>query len=117
MDPASAVFGIVSGVIELYRVVKTTYELYTDIKDFPSTYQELYFCFQIERKRVELWGENAFSEDRKREIEESPSYESLWRFIETILHRILEAFSEAGAKIGAYGDSTNEGLLGELHEN
>lgn len=112
MDPASAVFGIVTGVGELYRVVKATYDLYLDVRDFPSSYQELYFCFQIERQRVELWGIHVLSDQQRSELEAShnPSDVNLWKLFQTILHQILSAFHEAGARLGSYRELADESL-------
>ena len=62
MDGLSAGLGIVSGVIQSYTAVVAAYDLYLDVTDFPSTYQDIRIGFMIERYRLELWASEIISE-------------------------------------------------------
>ena len=58
-DPVSLTFGIagvVGSVIQGYNAVMSAYNLYLEVKDVPSEYEDLRMGLLLEHQRLELWG-------------------------------------------------------------
>lgn len=104
MEAASVALGIVPVVVEIYKAVEAAYDLYLKIRDFPSTFEELHICLQIERYRLTLWGAHMLSEHQQEALKTSQSDLKLWRLFYSIFQKILGAFNEAGQIVGVYGD-------------
>ena len=119
MDAAGLALGVIAAVVEIYKVVEAAYDLYLEVKDFPSTYQELYVCLQIERHRLELWGSHVLSVHEQEHIKTSPSDLKLWKLFQSILRKILDAFHDATQKMGSHVEQVDmtrrEGFAGGPH--
>lgn len=62
MDGVSFGLGVVSTVIQTYTAVVAAYDVYLEVTEFPSTYQDIRIGFLIERYRLELWANEIISE-------------------------------------------------------
>ena len=62
MDGVSFGLGVVSTVIQTYTAVVAAYDVYLEVTEFPSTYQDIRIGFLIERYRLELWASEIISE-------------------------------------------------------
>lgn len=111
--------GIVSAVIQTYSAVTTAYDVYLDVKEFPSEYQELRMGLLIERYKLELWANHVLSEGERERVKVSRRYWPLWKIFESIFTQILEAFQEGNQTMDEYGRHTglpkNDGLSGKFH--
>ncbi|MCJ1276534.1 hypothetical protein MMC21_004340 [Puttea exsequens] len=103
MDPISAGLGIVTGVISLYGLVTTSYDLCLDVKEIPSTYHELRMGLIIERKKLELWAASVLSDHEQERVKLSPKDWGLWKIFELIFAKMLEAFEESHQTMESLG--------------
>lgn len=127
-DPISLTFGIagvVGSVIQTYNAVMSAYDLYLEVKDVPSEYEDLRMGLLLEHQRLELWGSHVLAEyyDEQNRSQLSQKHITTWRTMEWIFGRIKEAFIENnqilddyGQHIGlpAQGDSSVSELIGRL---
>lgn len=119
MDPAGLGLGIVAAVVQTYTAVTAAYDLYLEVKDFPSTYQELRMGLLIERYKLELWASHVLSENEQNRVKLSMSSRDwgLWKLFESIFHKILETFQEHNEIMEDYGQQTGlpkkDGLSGK----
>ena len=108
--------GVVSAVIQTYSAITTAYDVYLDVKDFPSAYQELRMGLLIERYKLELWANHVLSNEEQERVRYSRSYWPLWKLFESIFIQILEAFEEGNQTMEDYGQHTglpkNDGVSG-----
>ncbi|KAM0798968.1 prion-inhibition and propagation-domain-containing protein [Usnea florida] len=118
MDPASAGLGIVAAVIQIYNAVTTAYNLYLEIQDFPSTYQEMRMGLLIERYRLQLWASHVLSEYEQNRVRTSMSSNEwgLWKLFESIFNKILETFQEHNEIMESYGQQTGVAKKDELSD-
>ena len=116
MDPISIGIGLVSGVIQIYGAVTAAYDMYLEVVDFPTAYQELRMGLMIERYRLVLWGRHVLAE-YEHDQHRLPAQEfGLWKLFEAIFTKILVAFRENNQAMENYGAHTGlprqEGLSG-----
>ena len=115
MDAAGLGLGIVAAVVELYKVIEGAYALCHEIKQFSTSYHELYLCMEIERWRFKLWGQHTLSEGHLEEAKTSASELKLFELFELILQKIHDTFSESGHVMGKYGEHVpSENKNGEV---
>lgn len=109
--------GVVSAVIQTYTAITAAYDVYLDVKEFPSAYQELRMGLLIERYKLELWANHVLSEEEQERVKISRTYWPLWKLFESIFTQILEAFQEGNQTMEDYGQHTglpkNDGLSGK----
>ena len=113
-DPVSLTFGVVGvvgSVIQTYNAVMSAYNLYLDVKDVPSEYQDLRMGLLLEHQRLELWGSHVLAEyvDEQNRSKLSQKHISTWQTMEWIFGRIMEAFVENNQILDDYGQQL--GLL------
>ena len=106
MEPVGLGLGVVSAVLQTYTAVITAYDLYLEVKDFPSTYQELRMGLLIERYKFELWARHVLSEHEQDRIKMSSPDWGLWKLFESIFNKILETFEEHDDIMETYGQDT-----------
>lgn len=118
MDGAGLGLGIVAAVMQTYKTVIATYDLYLGIVEFPLTYQELRMGLLIERYRLELWGNHVLSEHEQERVRPSQKDLGLWKLFEWIFLRIHEAFQEINRVMEGYGQHTappvRDGISGNV---
>ncbi len=116
MDPASLGLGVVAAVIQTYTAVTAAYDLYLEVQDFPSTYQELRMGLVIERYRLQLWASHVLSEHEQNRVRASMSSGEwgLWKLFESIFNKILETFQEYNEIMENYGQQTGLAKKDEL---
>lgn len=107
-DPVSLTFGIagvVGSVIQTYSAVMSAYELYLEVKDVPSEYEDLRMGLLLEHQRLELWGSHVLAEyfDEQNRYKLSQKHITTWRMMEWIFYRIREAFVENSQILDDYG--------------
>ena len=107
-DPVSLTFGVigvVGSVIQTYNAVMSAYNLYLDVKDVPSEYQDLRMGLLLEHQRLELWGNHVLAEyfDEQSRSKLSQKHISTWQTMEWIFGRIMEAFIENNQILDDYG--------------
>lgn len=107
-DPVSLTFGIlgvVGSVIQTYNAVMSAYNLYLDVKEVPSEYQDLRMGLLLEHQRLELWGSHVLAEyfDERNRSKLSPKHITTWQTMEWIFGRIKEAFVENDQILDDYG--------------
>lgn len=107
-DPVSLTFGIlgvVGSVIQTYNAVMSAYNLYLDVKDVPSEYQDLRMGLLLEHQRLELWGSHVLAEyfDERNRSRLSQKHVTTWQTMEWIFGRIMEAFVENNQILDDYG--------------
>jgi hypothetical protein len=102
---------IIVAVQQLYGASVAAYNLYLDVRDFPSSYLQLRLGLVIERQRLQLWAREMITK------EQSPQDDALWRLIKTILVRILNTLEGSTRTIEEYeqdaGFPEMAGLLGD----
>ncbi|KAI9857116.1 MAG: hypothetical protein M1813_008607 [Trichoglossum hirsutum] len=105
---------IIVAVQQLYGASVAAYNLYLDVRDFPSSYLQLRLGLVIERQRLQLWAREMITK------EQSPQDDALWRLIKTILVRILNTLEGSTRTIEEYeqdaGFPEMAGLLGDPEE-
>jgi len=94
--------GVVSAVIQTYSAVTTAYDTYLGIKEFPSAYQELRVGLLIERYKLELWANQALSEEEQERAKLSQKYWPLWELLDSIFNQMLEAFRRGDQTMETY---------------
>lgn len=107
-DPVSLTFGItgvIGSVIQTYNAVMSAYELYLEVKDVPSEYQDLRMGLLLEHQRLELWGNHVLAEyhDEANRSKLSQKHITTWRTMEWIFGRIRDAFIENNQILDEYG--------------
>ena len=109
--------GVVSAVIQTYSAITAAYDVFLDVKEFPSAYQELRMGLLIERYKLELWANHVLSQAEQERVKVSRSYWPLWNLFKSIFSQILEAFQEGNQTMEDYGQYTglprNDGLSGK----
>ena len=107
---------MVAAVIQTYGAVTAAYDLYLEVKDFPSTYQELRMGLLIERTKLDLWASQVLSDHEKDRVKMSSRDWGLWKLFESIFNKILETFQEHSDIMDNYGQQTGlpnkDGLSG-----
>ena len=106
MDPAGLGLGVVAAVVQIYTAVTAAYDLYLEVKDFPSTYQELRMGLLIERYKLDLWASHVLSEHEQDRVKMSSRDWGLWKLFESIFNKILECFEEYNETMENYGQHT-----------
>ena len=96
-DPASISFGVVGvvgSVVQIYKGVMSTYDLYLEVRDVPSEYKDLRMGLLLEHQRLELWGRHVLAEYKdERNLYNIPEKDiAIWETMEWIFGRIKEAF-------------------------
>lgn len=127
-DPVSltlGIAGVVGSVIQAYNAVMTAYDLYLEVKDVPSEYEDLRMGLLLEHQRLELWGSHVLAEYSQEQNRSrlSQKHITTWRTMEWIFSRIREAFIENNQILDDYGqqmglptqgDSSAFDLIGRL---
>ena len=121
-DPFSLTFGIagvVGSVIQTYNAVMSAYELYLEVKDVPSEYEDLRMGLLLEHQRLELWGSHVLAEyyDEQRRSKLSQKHINTWRTMEWIFSRIREAFIENNQILEDYGQQLGLPAQGDSSGN
>ena len=121
-DPVSLTFGIagvVGTVIQTYNAVMSAYDLYLEIKDVPSEYQDLRMGLLLEHQRLVLWGNHVLSEyyDEQNRSKLSQKHINTWRTMEWIFGRIKQAFLENSLVLEEYGEKLDLPSQGESSGN
>ncbi|KAH0552995.1 hypothetical protein GP486_006809 [Trichoglossum hirsutum] len=103
---------IVLAVQQLCGAAVAAYNLYLDVRDFPSSYLQLRLGLVIERQRLQLWAREIISQ------EQPPQDEALWRLFKLILARILGTLEGSTRTMEEYeldaGFPEMAGLSGDL---
>ena len=107
-DPVSLTFGIagvVGTVIQTYNTVMAAYDLYLEVKDVPSEYEDLRMGLLLEHQRLELWGSHVLAEyyDEQNRSKLSQKHINTWKTMEWIFGRIKDAFIENNQILDDYG--------------
>ena len=107
-DPVSLTFGVVgvvSSVIQTYNAVMSAYDLYLEVKEVPSEYENLRMGLLLEHQRLELWGSHVLAEyyDERNRSKLSQKHITTWKTMEWIFGRIREAFIENSQILDDYG--------------
>ena len=107
-DPVSltlGIAGVVGTVIQTYNAVMSAYDLYLEVKDVPSEYQDLRMGLVLEHQRLDLWGNHVLSEyyDEQNRSKLSQKHINTWRTMEWIFGRIQQAFVENSQILDDYG--------------
>ena len=107
-DPVSltlGIAGVVGSVIQTYNAVMAAYDLYLEVKDVPSEYQDLRMGLLLEHQRLELWGSHVLAEyyDEQNRFKLSQKHINTWRTMEWIFGRIREAFIENSLILDDFG--------------
>lgn len=121
-DPVSVtlgVAGVVGSVIQIYNAVMSAYDLYLEVKDVPSEYEDLRMGLLLEHQRLELWGSHVLAEyaDEQNRIKLSQKQVSTWRMMEWIFNRIKEAFIENNQILDDFGQQTGLPAQGDYSGN
>lgn len=121
-DPVSLAFGIagvVGTVIQTYNAVMSAYDLYLEVKDVPSEYQDLRMGLVLEHQRLDLWGNHVLSEyyDEQNRSKLSQKHINTWRTMEWIFGRIKQAFVENSQILDDYGQQLNLPSQGDSSGN
>lgn len=90
-------------VVQTYRAVLSAYNLYVNIKDFPSTYLDLHFSFRIEKFRLTQWGEHMLSEVEQKRLEQSEQDIGLWQLFQVVVDKMWKIFQENSELLDDYG--------------
>ena len=109
-DPVSlslGIAGVVGTVIQTYNAVMSAYDLYLEVKDVPSEYQDLRMGLLLEHQRLDLWGNHVLSEyyDEQNRSKLSQKHINTWRTMEWIFGRIQQAFVENSQILDDYGSA------------
>lgn len=121
-DPVSltlGIAGVVGSVIQAYNAVMSAYDLYLEIKDVPSEYEDLRMGLLLEHQRLELWGSHVLAEyhDERNRSRLSQKHVTTWRTMEWIFSRIREAFIENNQILDDYGQQMGLPAQGESSGN
>ena len=121
-DPVSLTFGIagvVGSVIQAYNAVMSAYDLYLEVKDVPSEYEDLRMGLLLEHQRLELWGSHVLAEysEEWNRSKLSQKHITTWRTMEWIFSRIREAFIENNTILDDYGQQLGLPVQGDLSGN
>ena len=121
-DPVSLTFGIagvIGTVIQTYNAVMSAYDLYLQVKDVPSEYQDLRMGLLLEHQRLDLWGNHVLSEyyDEQNRSKMSQKHINTWRTMEWIFGRIKQAFVENSQILDGYGQQLNLPSQGDSSGN
>ncbi|KAF6226626.1 hypothetical protein HO173_012456 [Letharia columbiana] len=117
-DPVSltlGIAGVVGSVIQAYNAVMSAYDLYLEIKDVPSEYEDLRMGLLLEHQRLELWGSHVLAEyhDERNRSRLFQKHITTWRTMEWIFSRIREAFIENNQILDDYGQQMGLPAQGE----
>ena len=121
-DPVSlslGIAGVVGTVIQTYNAVMSAYDLYLEVKDVPSEYQDLRMGLLLEHQRLDLWGNHVLSEyyDEQNRSKLSQKHINAWRTMEWIFGRIQQAFLENSQILDDYGQQLNLPSQGDSSGN
>ena len=121
-DPVSLTFGIagvVGSVIQAYNAVMSAYDLYLEVKDVPSEYEDLRMGLFLEYQRLELWGSHVLAEYSEEQTRSKLSQKHIktWRTMEWIFCRINEAFIENNQILDDYGQQLGLPAQGDSSGN
>lgn len=121
-DPVSLTFGVagvVGSVIQIYGAVMSAYNLYLEVKEVPSEYQDLRMGLLLEHQRLELWGSHVLAEyyDEQNRSMLSQKHINTWRTMEWIFGRIREAFIENNQILDDYGQQLGLPAQGDSSGN
>ena len=111
-DPVSltlGIAGVIGTVIQTYNAVMSAYDLYLEVKDVPSEYQDLRMGLLLEHQRLDLWGNHVLSEyyDEQNRSKLSQKHINTWRTMEWIFARIKQAFVDNSQILDDYGQQLN----------
>jgi hypothetical protein len=109
--------GAVSAVLQTYGAVASAYDVYLDLKEFPTAYQELRVGLLIERYRLELWANQVLSEEEQEQAKLSRKYWPLWELLNLIFHKMLEAFRTGDHTMEKYGQRMGSSNIVESSGN
>ena len=117
-DPVSLTFGIagvVGTVIQTYNTVMAAYDLYLEVKDVPSEYEDLRMGLLLEHQRLELWGSHVLAEysDEQTRSRLSQKHINTWKTMEWIFGRIRDAFIENNQILDDYGQQLGLPIQGD----
>ena len=118
-DPASVVFGVVGvvgSVVQIYNVVMSAYDLYLDVKDVPSEYENLRMGLLVEHQRLELWGNHVLAEyhDPRNRYKIPEKHENTWETMGWIFGRIEQVFLENNQILENFGHQTGLPSQGDI---
>ena len=121
-DPVSLTFGVagvVGTVIQTYNAVMSAYNLYLEVKDVPSEYQDLRMGLLLEHQRLELWGNHVLGEysDEQNRSRLSEKHINTWKTMEWIFGRIRQAFIENNQILDDYGQQLGLPAQGDSSGN
>ena len=110
-DPASLAFGIVGvvgSVIQTYNVAMAAYNMYLEVKDVPSEYEDLRMGLLLEHQRLELWGSHVLAEyhDERNRSKVPEKHITTWEIMRWIFNRINEAFTKNNQILEEFGQQT-----------
>lgn len=110
---------VVTAAIQSYTAVETAYDAYLNVKEFPSTYQELRLGLLIERYRLELWANHVLSKEKQEEVKLCQEYWPLWKIFESIFCLMIKAFQDSDQSMENYAQNMglprHDGLSGDFH--
>ena len=118
-DPVSltlGIAGVVGTVIQTYNAVMSAYDLYLEVKEVPSEYEDLRMGLLLEHQRLELWGNHVLAEyyDERSRARLSQKHISTWRMMEWIFNRIKDAFMENNQILDDFGQHAGLQAQGDL---
>ncbi|KAI9796493.1 MAG: hypothetical protein M1833_006161 [Piccolia ochrophora] len=102
MDPASLGIGIAATVLQLYTALTNAYDLYLEVRTFPSAYREIRLALLIERQRLELWGSKMLQDRQQKEAERSSQDVALWKLFEGVFRAMMSAFEGSNRTMEEY---------------
>lgn len=121
-DPVSltlGIVGVVGSVIQTYNAVMSAYDLYLEVKDVPSEYEDLRMGLLLEHQRLELWGSHVLAEyyDEENRFKLAKKHIHTWRTMDWIFNRIRDAFMENNQILDDYGQQMGLPAQGDSSGN
>ena len=118
-DPVSltlGIAGVVGTVIQTYNAVMSAYDLYLEVKEVPSEYEDLRMGLLLEHQRLELWGSHVLAEyyDEPSRARLSQKHITTWRMMEWIFNRIKDAFIENNQILDDFGQQAGLQAQGDV---
>ena len=118
-DPVSltlGIAGVVGTVIQTYNAVMSAYDLYLEVKEVPSEYEDLRMGLLLEHQRLELWGSHVLAEydDEGSRARLSQKHITTWRMMEWIFNRIKDAFIEHNQILDDFGQQAGLQAQGDF---
>ena len=102
-DGVSLGLGVVSAVLQTYHAVTAAYDVYLNVKEFPTTYRELRTAFMVERYRLEIWGEKMLSDVQRQREELGHDNVALWKLFQAVFDAMWAAFQESSKTLEDFG--------------